>query len=242
MVGDSIAPLSAGDLVLVAGNVPHVWHQEDLSTLSSRDAVHAIVIRFGNDFLGDGFLHKPEMQPLRSLLRRANRGLRVNGHTRQSVAQQMQQLAQAKGLKRVIGLLAILGELAQSRELNPLSSAKFQPELQAGDPDRMRRVLEHIHDHLMEDFTREDVAAQASLSCGAFSRYFKSRTGKTLPQYVNELRVGRACTRLAETDDRIGDIALDSGFTNLSGFNRQFLLIAGMTPNKYRQAYKRHVM
>ncbi len=240
VVGDSIAPLTPGDLVLVAGNVPHVWHQDEVAAPKPRDAVHAIVVRFRDDFLGGDFLHKPEMQPVRALLRRANRGLQVTGRTRENVAQQMQKLARAKGLERVMRLLAILGELAQSRELKPLSSAKFLPELQAGDQDRMSRVLGHIHGHLTEAVSREDVAARASLSCGAFSRFFRTRTGKTLPQYVNELRVGRACSRLAESDDKVGDIALDCGFTNLSGFNRQFQRIAGMTPKEYRRAFESH--
>ncbi len=234
VVGDSIAPLAAGDLVLVGGNVPHVWHQDSSDARGSREAVHAIVVRFRDDFLGDDFLHKPEMQPLRELLRRAQRGLHVRGRTRQAVARRLQELAQASGLQRIIQLLAVLDELAHSKELRPLASANFMPELHAGDQDRMSRVLRHIQAHLMEDISRDEVAARASLSAGAFSRFFKTRTGKTLPQYVNELRIGRACSRLAETDDKISDIALDCGFDNLSGFNRQFQRITGMTPRAYR--------
>lgn len=240
VVGDSVAPLTPGDLVLVAGNVPHVWHQNEAAAPRSRDAVHAIVVRFRDDFLGSDFLQKPEMQPVRSLLRRASRGLRVGGRTRERVAQQMRQMADAKGLQRVICLLTILDDLAESRELKPLATARFLPELHAGDQDRMSRVLGHIHAHLMEDISREDVAARASLSCGAFSRFFKTRTGKTLPEYVNELRVGLAFSRLAGTDDKISDIALDCGFSNLSGFNRQFQRIAGMTPKDYRRTFESH--
>jgi AraC-like DNA-binding protein len=202
--------------------------------------VHAIVVRFRDDFLGNDFLHKPELQPVRDLLKRASRGLQITGRTRQQVAQQMQELARASGLQRLIHLLAILDELARSRELRPLSSAKFVPELGAGDQDRMGRVLGHIHAHLLEDISRDEVAARASLSAGAFSRFFKTRTGKTLPQYVNELRIGRACSRLVETDDKISDIALDCGFENLSGFNRQFQRIAGMTPKDYRREFQRN--
>ncbi|HEY2573976.1 MAG TPA: AraC family transcriptional regulator [Verrucomicrobiaceae bacterium] len=239
VVGDSLAPLTDGDLVLVAGNVPHVWHQDERSP-KEREVVHAIVIRFRDDFLGHDFLRKPELQPVRALMRRAARGLQVSGITRKTVAEQVQLLARAKGLERVILLLAILAELAKSRELKALSSARFLPELQAGDQDRMSRVLGYIHVHLFDLISREAVAARAGLSCGAFSRFFKTRTGKTLPQYVNELRVGRACSRLAETDDKISDIALDCGFSNLSGFNRQFQQIAGMTPKAYRQTFDDH--
>lgn len=238
VVGDSIAPLTAGDLVLVGGNLPHVWHQ-DQEPRPVRDAVHAIVVRFRDDFLGDDFLHRPEMQPLRELLRRAQRGLHITGRTRQNVARRVQELAQASGMQRVIQLLAILDELARTKDLRPLSSSKFLPELHAGDQDRMSRVLGHIHAHLMDDIGRDEVAARASLSAGAFSRFFKTRTGKTLPQYVNELRIGRACSRLAETDDKVSDIALDCGFANLSGFNRQFQRIAGMSPRAYRREFQR---
>ena len=236
VVGDSIAPLTTGDLVLVGGNVPHVWHQ-DQAAQSSRDAVHAIVVRFRDDFLGDDFLQKPELQPVRELLRRAQRGLQITGRTRQQIAALMQELARATGLQRIVLLLSILDELARSRDVRPLSSAKFLPELHAGDQDRMSRVLGHIHEHLMEEISRDEVAARASLSAGAFSRFFKTRTGKTLPQYVNELRIGRACSRLMETDDKVSDVALDCGFENLSGFNRQFLRVAGMTPKDYRRTF-----
>lgn len=239
VVGDSIAPLAAGDLVLVGGNVPHVWHQDPEASHGPHDAVHAIVVRFRDDFLGEGFLHKPEMQPLRDLLRRAQRGLHITGRTRHSVARRLQDLSQATGLQRVIHLLAVLDDLSRSKELRPLASAKFLPELQASDQDRMSRVLRHIQAHLIDEIARDDVASQASLSPGAFSRFFKTRTGKTLPQYVNELRIGRACSRLAETDDKVSDIALDCGFPNLSGFNRQFQRITGVTPREYRIKFQR---
>ena len=78
------------------------------------------------------------------------------------------------------------------------------------------------------------------MSPGAFSRFFKTRTGKTLPQYVNELRIGRACSRLAEEDVKITDLALDCGFGNLANFNRQFQRVTGMTPRAYRHEFQRN--
>jgi AraC-like DNA-binding protein len=241
VVGDNITPLSAGDLVLVGGNVPHVWHQDE-DDKAARDGVHAIVVRFRDDFLGHDFLQTPEMEPVRALLKRASRGLQATGKTRQAVAAKMEKLAATDGLGRVIGLLAILDELARSKDLRPVSSPGFRPELSADDQGRMGRVFEHIHQHLTEDISRDSVAARASLSPGAFSRFFKTRTGKTLPQYVNELRVGRACSRLAEADDKVADIALDCGFQNLANFNRQFHRLMDASPREYRQRFRRSAM
>lgn len=77
----------------------------------------------------------------------------------------------------------------------------------------------------------------AHLSPGAFSRFFRSRTGKTVPEYVNELRVGRACRMLAEGDQKVIDIALDCGYRNLANFNRRFLDVMQVTPREYRKRF-----
>ena len=75
-----------------------------------------------------------------------------------------------------------------------------------------------------------------NLSPDAFGRFFRSRTGKTLPAFVNQLRVGRACRLLAEADLAVIEISQRCGFENLSNFNRQFLRLMRRTPRDYRQA------
>jgi hypothetical protein len=74
----------------------------------------------------------------------------------------------------------------------------------------------------------------AHLSPSAFSRFFKLRTGKSLPRYLNELRVGRACRLLADEHVKIVDIALNAASKNLANFNRRFREITGLNPSDYR--------
>lgn len=236
IVGDNLAPLRDGDLVLVGSNLPHVWHQDE-SRGSDNHAVQAIVIRFEEGFLGREFLDKPEMDGVTRLLHRARRGLLVTGRTRDIAARRIEALAKTQGLARLVALLAILDALARSKELKPLASAGYAPVLKHEDQDRMERVCDFIHSHLTGNIERDQLARIAHLSAGAFSRFFKSRTGKTVPEYVNELRVGRACRMLAEEKLNITDIALDCGFRNLANFNRRFREIVKMTPSGYRQAF-----
>ncbi|HEX3628706.1 MAG TPA: AraC family transcriptional regulator [Verrucomicrobiae bacterium] len=240
LVGDNIAPLLPGDLVLVGSNLPHVWQQElsEGPELPPEHAVHAVIVRFLETFAGKDFLEIPEMKPVRHLLRRSIRGLHVNGATRQAVAEKMQQLAETGGLERISGLLSILHLLAASEELMPIASSGFVPVLNGSDQGRMQRVCDYIDRHLDSEIDRAAVAREAHLSDGAFSRFFKLRTGKTLPRYINELRVGRACRFLAEGEAKITDIALDCGFANLANFNRRFLEIAGLTPHDYRRRFQ----
>ncbi len=232
LVGDNIAALTPGDLVVVGANLPHVWQQDPAG---GRGAVHAIVVRFLESFLGRQFLDIPEAAGVKRLLRRAARGLRVTGRTRDLVAERLPRLPEAKGLNRVGELLAVLELLAQSNELRSIASAGFVPSLSGEDQGRMERVIAHIHANLTGDVDRAGAARAAHLSEGAFSRFFKLRTGKTLPEYINELRVGRACRLLADEERKVTDVALECGFHNLANFNRRFRELMRRTPRDYRR-------
>ena len=235
MVGDNITRLRRGDLVLVGANLPHVWHQENRP--GQRRKVHAIIVRFLDTFLGAEFLSKPEMEPVRALLRKAARGLHITGRTRDSVADAMQRMSAATGLARIRELLAILDALANSRDVKPVASAGFVPRFSADDQERMQRVFSYIDRHLTGEIDRTRAAAEAHLSPGAFSRFFRLRTGRTLPEYVNTLRIGRACEMLADGKWKVADIAMECGFANLANFNRHFRSITKLSPREYRRRF-----
>jgi AraC-like DNA-binding protein len=238
LVGDNIAPLQAGDLALIGSNLPHVWQQDEGPRGNPPASVHAIIIRFLDTFAGKDFLEIPEMEPVRRLLRRSARGLHVTGKTRDIVTEKMRRLPEATGLERITGLLSILATLAGSKDLQPIASPGFLPVLESSDHDRMQRVCNYINTNLGATIDRARIAREAHLSEGACSRFFKLRTGKTLPQYVNELRVGRACRLLAEDEGKITGIALECGFMNLANFNRRFREITRLTPRDYRRQFQ----
>lgn len=242
VVGDNIGTLADGDIVLLGSNLPHVWHQDVGGNGAHNHGrprpVHAIIVRFDETFLGRDFFSLPEAEPVKRLLQRAARGLEVRGATKTAVTEHMKRLAEVEGLGRIIELLAILYTLANSTELKTLASASYEPKLESADQGRMERVVDFIHTHLTEEIDRERLAKLAHLSLGAFSRFFHSRTGKTVPEYVNEVRIGRACRMLAEDAANITDIAMDCGYRNLANFNRRFREVMGTTPSAYRQKFR----
>jgi AraC-like DNA-binding protein len=241
LVGDKITPLRPGDLVLVGSNLPHVWHQKECGAPSD-SAVHAIIVRFLETFLGGDFLEIPEAEPMRRLLKRARRGLHVTGRTRDIVAAGLERLAESRGLERVAALLSILETMARSRELQPIASPGFVPTGSSEDRGRVERVISYIHAHLEDPIDREAVAAEAHLSIGAFSRFFRLHAGQTLPQYINEARVGHACQLLADERLKVTDIAMQCGFRNLANFNRRFREIMNLTPSDYRRQLRQDAL
>ena len=229
IVGDSISALTAGDLVLVGSNLPHVWYQD-------RDAgdVDAIIVQFRHDFAGS-LLGGEECTAVRNLYERARFGMSVQGAIRERVTPRIEGLLRSSPLRRVSELLWILDELSNARGLVALSSAGYVAPVDAKDQERVSRVMQYIHARLRKSISRREVAEVAALSESAFSRFFRLRTGRTLPAYLNELRLGRAARLLSESSDRVADIARDCGFSNLSHFNRLFLEWKGITPLAFRR-------
>ncbi len=235
VVGDNIAPLSPGDLVFVGPGLPHIWQNEPAEA-----PVHALLIQFGERFLCDGLLRLPELDGIRRLFKRAARGLHVTGATRDAVAARILGIAELGGLERIIQVLRILERLAISAECQPLASAAFALELQPYDQERMNRVFQFVNAGLNHVLRLAEVARVAGLSEGAFSRFFHVHTGKSFPEFLNELRIGRACRLLIEADESITQICYECGFTNLSNFNRQFLRLKGQTPTAFRNRVRRN--
>jgi AraC-like DNA-binding protein len=79
------------------------------------------------------------------------------------------------------------------------------------------------------------VAAELGMSESRFSRFFRRATGNTFTDFVNRVRVNRACQLLMETDRLVTHICYEVGFQNVANFNRRFRDIKGMTPTEFRQ-------
>jgi AraC-like DNA-binding protein len=94
-----------------------------------------------------------------------------------------------------------------------------------------------LNERCTERITLAEAAAEAHLSIPAFSRFFRRKTGRTLGAYLHELRTGLACRELIETERPVSDIAFDSGFNNLSNFNRRFRSLKGMSPREFRRQF-----
>ncbi len=236
VVGDSLSPLEPGDVSLLGPNLPHVWNFDaDASPKNGTGGVHAIVIYFQEDFLGKDFLAKPESAVIRRLLIRAAVGLQVRGRSRRQVAALIQAMPAHAGFQRLLDLLQVLHILANSEELLPICSAGFMPQLPDANGERLRKVCDHVQAHLGERISRDEAAALAHLSPGAFSRFFKARTGKTFQDFVTELRIGRACRLLGDIELNVTEVALMCGFSTVASFNRSFRRVKQTSPSQYRR-------
>ncbi len=98
----------------------------------------------------------------------------------------------------------------------------------------LRRVESYIVDHLAEDLSLAELAAQVHLSPYHFARCFKEATGFSPHQYVIRRRIERAKLLLTTTDWPLSHIAHIVGFASESHFALHFKDLTGLTPRQYR--------
>ncbi len=100
---------------------------------------------------------------------------------------------------------------------------------------RMKQMLQFIEAHYTEDLTLDQIAESASLSGSACLRCFRQALNTSPIQYVKQLRMEKAAQLLLTTSRKVGDIALECGFSDLSYFTRAFREEKGITPLSFRQ-------
>jgi len=234
MVGDKITPLQPGDLVFLGSNVPHDFRNQPAPG-APHTPVEAIVVQFMPQLPGlKDWLHRSSMQTTRRLFQRASQGLEVTGITRLTATRMMKDMPETQGMKRVILLLQLLDLLANSEDLREICQVAQPSVTPCGVPDRVGIACEHIKAHLAEPIYVKELAGLLGLGKSAFSRLFKNSTGRTVPQYVNELRIVRACQLLAETDLTVAQISFECGFVSPAHFQRQFRNYQQCVPLSYR--------
>jgi AraC-like DNA-binding protein len=239
-IGDSIEAFSSGDMVLVGPNLPHVWRSDKFYYQGVEEIkVDLILTQFIREFAGKDFLNLPEMHSVRELLDEASQGLQIIGKTREVVSGRLMNLADMDGGEKLMEFVQILLYISRTKEYRKLSSVGFIDSYQSKGADRINKVHDFIMNNFTEDITLKEAAEIAHMNETAFCRFFKSTTLKTFTQFLNEIRIGYACKLLLHEHLNIASVGYESGFRNISYFNRVFKSLVGITPQQYQ---KRHLV
>lgn len=99
----------------------------------------------------------------------------------------------------------------------------------------VKEAISYIQQQYSKPIMLRQLADLCGMSEGHFCRVFKQYALKTPVQYITAVRLSKAMELLRETDRKILDIALDTGFNSLSYFIGVFRENTGVTPSAYRQ-------
>ncbi|MBD2868642.1 response regulator transcription factor [Paenibacillus arenilitoris] len=99
----------------------------------------------------------------------------------------------------------------------------------------IKRVCDYIDNHYKKDISLTEMAQLANMSISYFSTWFKRCTGRTLVQYIQEVRIEKAKRLLLETELKNYEIAERVGFATQPYFIRVFKNAVGVSPNVFRK-------
>lgn len=234
IAGDYVGRFKANDLFLIGSNQPHVFRNDEAYYQpKNKLKAHALSLYFNEEYAGEDFWQLEELTEVRHFLSHANQGFRIGEPTRSGVAHIICDMKLQKGLEKIISFLQMLRILSQSNNLQPLSVSSWDKDYSASEGKRMNDILQFTFRESHREIFIQEVAEVAHLSTEAFCRYFKTRTLKTYTTFLNEVRVSHACKLLITRDLSIQEVCYQSGFNNLSNFNRIFKKIVGKTPSNY---------
>lgn len=239
IVGDHIQEFQQHDLVLIGPNLPHIWYNDPVFyEPGSVLRAEAIVVYFPEELLASFLDDEQYVLSIKSFMIRASHGIRFYGDTALKVGRQLEEISNSSGLPRLANLLLICDNLLHSETWEMLSSPGYQFRLNQSDTKRVNNIYVYVMQNFKEEIFLTDVAAIANLTPAAFCRFFKKHTGKSFSGFVNELRIAHACKLLYNLELSISAICFESGFQNMTNFNKFFRRIKNCSPSQYRNKTK----
>ncbi|MBS0632177.1 MAG: helix-turn-helix domain-containing protein [Verrucomicrobia bacterium] len=227
-IADHIELFEPGDLILIGANVPHYWHQRGAST--------GLALQW--DFpLEHGVWDFGESAALGTLTEFARRGLHIQGKTAEITRRRIEELPNLTGLARLALFLQILDGLATApaHDVRPLSARAFSLTGTAEHQEAVRRAVSFILAHYHRSLGLPELLRLTNMSRATFARQFRRHAGKSFSTFLNQVRLQAVCRALRDTNELVGNIALDHGFNQVSFFNRLFRREFGISPSAYRE-------
>jgi len=221
---------------------PYLAHQwiceNDNDRLSNGPQDEAFVIQFGYDFLGSNFFEIPENSSLKRFLLESTRGYEIYGKNRSQIISILHKMFNMNDVQRLYALFNIFEILGAATEYNILASPNSTNNYPTEVNDPMQMAMQYILQNFQKRIQIHDLLDLTNMSYASFYPSFKKTHQMPFKDYLLNVRVGYACKLLSEGSMHVSEIAYDSGFENLSNFNRQFKKIKGITPSQFQKQYK----
>ncbi|SEO03283.1 AraC-type DNA-binding protein [Mucilaginibacter gossypiicola] len=244
-IGNTSKRVSGDTMIIIGCNVPHMFKFEtnryyDYSMKSGKipKPLQLLTLHFDPNKLGNTFMTLPENSLLNNLLNSAKNGLLINENSKAVAVDFIRQIENSARHEQLPLLLQLLNKIAEAEQISNLIDQTEKKIFNRIDEVRLTKIYLYTMDNFYKDIKLKDIANIIHMVPKAFCHYFKLRTGQTYFDFLLTVRIENSCKLIRETNENINSISRDSGFNNLSNFNRYFKLATGNTPMEYRRKFR----
>lgn len=238
-------PVSKGELYIINSQTPHCFYPTDKS-----NSEHLVVYNlcFLPEFISSINIHLPILVELTDIMLYKSLypdeiiyspDLKLSGSMRTEIEQLYEKMYlefTSKGINYVELLRLSLCELLlkihrfyQQNHASPESAViKYRHQL---IPD----CIQYLRENYSKKVTIEELSNNFFLSKSYLSSLFKKATGSGVVEYLQHIRIERACELLTNTTLSITEISTQVGYTDYRFFNKSFKKITGVTAHEYRK-------
>lgn len=236
IVGDSVEIFDRYDLTLIGGNIPHCWNYYNNGEQLPRDG--GVMVHFKLSSFGEELLSQHELHTVRQLLIQSERGILFSLEDAKKAEPHLINMVHSKGLDKMINFFSVLKIMCSSDKKSLLCSENYKQAFDERGNKKMTDVYNYIRDNFSRQISLEKISRIVHMSPFSFSRYFKKNCGSGFIEYLNTVRLNKACHLLRETEYKVNDISEQCGFSSISNFNKHFRKSEGLSPRNYRAQFK----
>ena len=231
IVGDTVNEYKKDDVLVLAGNQPHVFKSDN--SLIKESCM--ISLFFTKKSFGDHFFELDDFKEISMFFSMIKSSFSVVSNQKK-IKKLFVKIKKSRDIVKFTVFIKILTIIVKSETIS-LSSFLDEKRYSDNEGKRMRDVMDYTLSNFTNKIELDDIAGVANMTSNAFCRYFKQRTNKTFFTFLNELRIETACKFLKNSEYSIIEVSEKSGFINISNFNRKFKELKGRTPSNYRLNY-----
>jgi AraC-like DNA-binding protein len=245
LIGDKFEQVSGNMMLMIGCNVPHMFKFDTYTyqnILMQQGKIplplKLLTLHLDPMVFGESFMQLPENGMLNTLLKDALKGLHIQKDAQSPVLELMGRLTTSPNYEHIFLLMQLLNCIAVSTEKSFITKPPDNNAYSKTDEMRLTKIYLYTLNNFPRAIKLKEIAEIVHMVPNAFCRYFKLRTGKSYFDFLLDVRIRHACKLLKEKDYTVVVVCYESGFSNLSNFNRYFKLITGKTPLAYRKYFQ----
>lgn len=235
IIGDNIINYSDESLILFGSELPHCMQNPMEYATDKNLRVNGVIVQFEKDFMQYSFAHYMQFVNIHKLLNESSRGIKFYLKNQPEIKELLKRISETEGFEQIILFLRLLHNLSTIKKKDYGASPNYNPVPSEFKNKKIEKIVSYINKKYTESITLENISSLAAMNPSAFCRYFKENTGKTLIQYITDMRIGYACKLLANDRFNISQISVECGFESIIHFNRCFKKTMKVTPTEFRR-------